>query len=68
MASPADIHPAALYTTKEAASLLRIGRRTLQSYVAQGLIEHVQYTPRCVRFLGAALIDFIQRHTCKRRE
>ena len=67
--SPADqdvasfgIEPGRLYTTAEAAAILRIQKKTLVNWRWQGgTPEYHVIGCRCVRYSGSALIRFVTR-------
>lgn len=45
-----------------AAAILGVGIRTLERYVAAGLIPVIRYSARCVRFRRSDLETFLKRH------
>jgi len=53
-----------LITTKEAASLLGIGKRTLQEIMANNAITYIKIN-RCVRFDVADINEYVKENTIK---
>lgn len=58
------LNPYELYTVDQVANMLKVCRKTLFNYRAQGLIECVE-TNRTIKFSGNHIAKFIDDHTVK---
>lgn len=56
-----EIHPAALYTIRDAATLLKVSRTTFYWLRQNGEIKTVRWLRRSVRVKGRELIRFLSR-------